>query len=87
MSRYAALVAQLWNNLPREEARALTEGLYPSTVVGEDTVTTVSRLLSRDLPEMAVRVLRDQLDHTQRALLAREVDARAITGRTAETLG
>jgi aminopeptidase N len=78
VAKYAQLVPQLWSgDWTPVEARALTEGLYPTPVVSDQTVAMVDDVLKEDLPPPARKILLDQQDGTRRALHARAVDSAA----------
>ena len=65
-----------WADRRREEALALGRGLFPSTLVAEETVEAVTaRLADRALPDPLRRILLEGRDALQRALRARAADS------------
>ena len=73
--RYPDAVGQIWAQRDAEEALELTEGLYPSTLVDQETVALADRALARDnVPDPGKRMIAEARDATLRALRARAAD-------------
>ena len=76
--RYLEALPLIWNGRTPEESLLLTEALYPSTVVSEETLAVADQALARDdVPEPGKRLILEARDSTRRALRARAVDASA----------
>ncbi|MFN2452421.1 MAG: ERAP1-like C-terminal domain-containing protein, partial [Candidatus Dormibacteria bacterium] len=74
VTSYEEAVAGFWKR-PKEEAAALTGGLYPAYIVDDRVVAMADRLLARtDLPEPARRIVAEQRDGTLRAQRAQRAD-------------
>ncbi|GAC1343215.1 MAG: aminopeptidase N [Candidatus Dormibacteria bacterium] len=74
VERFEEAVAGFWNR-SKEEAAALTTGLYPAFIVDDRVVAMADRLLaSEELPEPARRIVAEQRDGTLRAQRAQRAD-------------
>jgi aminopeptidase N len=71
---YVDLLPEIWRDRPTEEAMALTGGLYPSWIVGDEVVAAADRALRWGLPAIANRILMENRDRTLRAMRARAAD-------------
>ena len=81
IQRFEEAVPGFWQR-PKEEAAALTNGLYPVFIVDDAVVAMADRLLARtDLSEPARRLIAEQRDGTLRAQRAQRADrSRATSG-------
>ena len=72
-SRYESYIPTLWaDSASTDEARRVTNALYPRRIVDERMVKMDDRLLASGIPEIAKRQVRDLRDQTQRAMRARQ---------------
>jgi aminopeptidase N len=72
VEEYLSVVPRLWRELSPQVAQALTQHLFPHTLVRADVADRVEELLAReDLHAGARRVVLEQLDDLRRALRAR----------------
>lgn len=75
LDRYLAYIDKLWSSDTPEAARALTTALYPTPLVSERVAKAVSKKISQGtLPAGAIKILKDSVDGTQRAIAARAAD-------------
>ena len=75
LERYEAGVTTWWGGRSRDEAHALTEGLFPHYRIGPEVVAVADRLLANpDLPGPARRIIAEQRDMTMRTRRARAAD-------------
>ena len=73
--RYLEVLPEIWNGRNAEESLLLTEGLYPSVLVDEDTVRIADAALELPgVPEPGLRLIVEARDATRRALRARAAD-------------
>ncbi len=76
LAKYEETLPGLWAEEELIIALRLTGGLFPDSLIQPEAVDTVSRLLEKELPVPARKILLDGRDQLQRCLRAREVDAR-----------
>ena len=83
-ARYAETLPRIWEHRSVEEAETFTELLFPRHFVDDEAVGRIERLLAReDLPQIAIRLLREGRDGLLRARRAQEADRRAATSSSA----
>ena len=71
---YADALGSFWEDRGIEESLALTDGLFPATIIDDRVVEMADRVLADALPEPARRVVSERQDATKRALRARAAD-------------
>ena len=73
--RYLDDLPAIWDGRNAEESLLLTEGLYPSTAVSEETLRIADAAMAlASVPEPGRRLILEARDATQRALRARAAD-------------
>ena len=73
--RYVEALPAIWNGRSAEESLLLTEALYPSVLVEEETIKLADAALGAPgVPEPGQRLIVEARDSTRRALRARAVD-------------
>ena len=78
VDRYFEVIPRVWEERTPEMAQSITTLLYPYLAVDEGTIAAAQELLDHEgLHPAAARLVREGADATQRALKARERDARA----------
>jgi len=78
VTRYFGTLAHVWKDRDIEIGLAFSRMMFPSEVVGEETVQATDRYLEGpDVPGPVRRVLLEAKDGMQRAMRARAVDAAA----------
>jgi aminopeptidase N len=75
--RYVDALAGIWSSREPEEALLLSEGLFPGTLIEQESVDAAERALALPLPAPAQRILRESQDGIVRALRARAADTEA----------
>ncbi|MGI9033359.1 MAG: aminopeptidase N [Acidimicrobiales bacterium] len=79
---YFGELRQIWEERPREEAIDLVGGLFPATVIDEETVAAAAAALGDpELPGPVRRIVMEGKDGLERALRARPVDREAASSR------
>ena len=76
VEEYFAMLEPMWNQRTYKIAEYLAEGLYPSSLVSEDLVTTSSQWLDShpNVPALR-RIVEENLAGVERALRVQAVDA------------
>jgi aminopeptidase N len=74
VDRYLAVLPQVWEALSAQQAQSITQQAFPVTLVEQDVLDRVERVLAQDgLPAGLRRVLLEQQDDLRRALHAQYV--------------
>src|SRR2546421_733922 len=80
-ARYFGALANLWKERDIEIVLAFARMMYPTVLVGDDTVRATERYLAgKDVPGPIRRVLLEAKDNMERAMRGRAVDAAAAAG-------
>jgi len=80
-ARYFDAVARLWKERDIEVGLAFARMMYPTVVVGEETIRATDRYLAgQNVPGPIRRVLLEAKDNMERAMRGRAVDAAAAAG-------
>ncbi|HET9848261.1 MAG TPA: aminopeptidase N [Candidatus Dormibacteraeota bacterium] len=79
-ARYFQVLPSVWKDRDIEVALAIGRMMFPTVVVGEETITAIDQYLSgEDVPGPIRRILLEGKDNMQRAMRGRAVDAAAET--------
>ena len=77
-ARYLQVLPKIWKDRDIEVALAIGRMMFPTVVVGEETIAAVDRYLSgEDVPGPIRRILLEGKDNMQRAMRGRAADAAA----------
>ena len=80
-ARYFGALANFWKERDIEIVLAFARMMYPTVLVGDDTVRATERYLAgKDVPGPIRRVLLEAKDNMERAMRGRAVDAAAAAG-------
>ncbi len=81
VTQYCTFVEELWTGTwSAVEARELTRLAFPLHVTDAASLAELEKLLEGDLPDPAVRILRDSIDEMHRVIRANACDAAGTPG-------